>query len=278
MTVADANRAQADLWTASGPIWTALRDRFDAQSDAHGVAAIDALAPAEGEHVIDVGCGAGSTTVELAARVGPTGRVTGLDISPTMIEGARAHAAERGHDNIEFVVADAMVDSIGRNADGIFSRFGVMFFADATAAFTNMRAALRPGGRLGFVCWKDPGSNLWASMPLGIASKYVDIPFGGAPDAPGPFSFGDPDRVRTILTDAGFSDVDLSGRDQRVKVGTDPEDAANFLLGLNPMTRSLEGDPKARLQAEVEEAFSAWHTDDGVLVPSATWIVTATNP
>lgn len=149
MGVDDSNRVQADFWAAAGSMWTADRDRFDRQVDHHGRAAIDALAPARGERVIDIGCGAGSTTLAIAEAVGPEGHVHGLDISPTMIEGATAFAAGRGVTNATFTVGDAMVEPFDSDTDALFSRFGVMFFSDATAGFANMLTALRPGGRFG---------------------------------------------------------------------------------------------------------------------------------
>jgi len=152
MSVDATNQAQAEFWTNAGPLWTKLRDRFDAQASQYGLAAIDALAPSEGERVIDIGCGAGTSTIQLAERVGATGSVLGLDISPTMIEGAIHLAEANGATNVSYQVTDAMAEPFQPEADAVFSRFGVMFFSDATAGFANIRNALRPGGRLGFVC------------------------------------------------------------------------------------------------------------------------------
>ena len=188
-------------------MWAAMRDRFDAQANEHGLAAMDALAPKPGETVIDIGCGAGTTTVQLAQRVGATGHVQGLDISPTMIDGAKQYATEMHADNTTFVVADAMVENFQPIADALYSRFGTMFFSDATVAFANMLTSLRPGGRLGSVCWQSPVENPWVSLPLRIASEFVTIPFGSDATAPGPFSLGDPQRLRSVLEAAGFSDV-----------------------------------------------------------------------
>lgn len=275
------NQAQADMWTAAGPIWVELRDRFDDMADPHGRHAVDALAPAAGERVADVGCGAGSAVVELSQRVGPGGLVIGADISPTMIEGARDLATQRGCTNVDFVVADAMVEPIGRELDALFSRFGVMFFSDPAAAFDNLRRSLRPNGRMAFVCWKSAADNAWASVPIDAARRYVDIPFGPDPTAPGPFAFADVERVTGILSSAGFVGVEATGHDETIRVGDDHDDAVNFLLGLNPAVRALaesEPDRFSALRQEVLHATADWVSADGAVAPSATWVFTATNP
>lgn len=281
MGVDDSNRVQADFWAAAGSMWTADRDRFDRQVDHHGRAAIDALAPARGERVIDIGCGAGSTTLAIAEAVGPEGHVHGLDISPTMIEGATAFAAGRGVTNATFTVGDAMVEPFDSDTDALFSRFGVMFFSDATAGFANMLTALRPGGRLGFTCWQSPAVNAWASMPLAIAGEFVDIPFGGDSTAPGPFSLGDLDRLRSVVEDAGFADVAINPRVADATIGADLDDAIDFLFRLIPPVAALEADDPARasqLRTRLGQEMAAWESPDGVKAPSAVWIVTATRP
>lgn len=281
MTVHESNQTQADFWTAAGTMWTALRDRFDSQVNEHGLAAIDALAPAPGETVIDIGCGAGTTTVQIAALVGDGGHVRGLDISPTMIEGAAAHATEEGLENVTFMVGDAMAEPFSADADAVFSRFGVMFFSDATAGFANILGALRSGGRLGFVCWQSPMENPWVARPLAIAAEFVEIPFGGDPTAPGPFSLGDPERLSSVLGDAGFVDVDIKPHSAPAYLGSDTADAVDFLSKLMPPIVALEAeDPEkaAQLRARVAEEIVDWDGPDGVQAPSAAWIVTARRP
>lgn len=281
MSMHEDNRAQADFWTSAGHMWTAARDRFDQQVGDHGTAAIDALGPRPGERIVDVGCGAGSTTVELAERVGPDGTVLGLDISPSMIDGAAALAASRGVSNVSFSVADAMAERFEGDADALYSRFGTMFFSDAVAGFGNMRTALRPGGRLGFVCWQSPADNPWAATPLRIASEFVEMPFGNDPTAPGPFSLGAPDRLQQVLQDAGYSDIDIDGRTAAVPLGRDLDDAVGFIFQLMPPIAALQAeDPDAaqRFREALRNEFARWSVDDGVHVPSATWIVTAIAP
>ncbi len=278
MTDSSVNEAQAQFWTAAGSTWTEQRDNFDQQANDHGLAAVDALAPTKGEFIIDIGCGAGTSSVQLAERVGDSGRVSALDISPTMIEGAEAFAAGHGIDNITFAVADAMFDDMGPDADCVYSRFGVMFFADATAGLANMRRALRDGGRLSFVCWQSPKENPWASVPLSIASNHVEMPFGTDPTAPGPFSLGDPDRLNAVLDDAEWSDVVLTSRQADLNLGDDLDEAIAFMTNLMPPLQALaktHAEKFATFRSELSEALSTWTTSEGVICPSATWIVTA---
>lgn len=281
MAVADSNQAQADFWTAAGEMWTAYRERFDSQADEHGAAAMDALAPGRGERVIDIGCGAGSTTVRLAELVGGDGHVLGFDISPTMIDGARSHAEAHGAENVSFAVGDAMVEPFEGDADAVFSRFGVMFFSDATAGFANLATALRPGGRLGFVCWQAPSENPWASVPLTVAGQFVDIPFGGDPTAPGPFSLGDVERLGSVLGDAGFTAIDIQPRLADATMGTDVDDAVDFMSRLIPPVAALDADDPAKaveLRSRLREELTPWAGPDGVRAPSAVWVVTAERP
>lgn len=277
----ETNQAQADFWASAGEMWTALRDRFDDQAGDHGVAAIEALNPQPGERVLDVGCGAGSSTIDIARRVGSDGFVRGFDISPTMIAGARRLAETSRIDNVAFEVGDAMVAPFPPEHDGVYSRFGVMFFSDAARGFANMRNALRADGRLAFVCWQTPLKNEWASVPLSILGRYTELPFGSDPTAPGPFSLSDADRLEQVLADAGYVDLRIEGREVPVKLGADIDEAVDFLFGLMPPAGALRADDPdtaARVADELVDAFADWQGDDGVLAPSATWIVTARSP
>lgn len=276
-----SNQAQADFWTMAGTLWTALRPRFDNQANEHGLAAIDALDPRPGERVLDIGCGAGTTTVQIAERVGSDGAVVGFDISPTMIEGATAHADAAGVDNAAFAVGDAMVEEFAADHDAVYSRFGLMFFADPERAFANIASALVAGGRLGFVCWQSPAHNGWASRPLEVAGRFVEMPFGSDPTAPGPFSLSDPDRVRTLLERAGFDRISIESRASRVEVGTDMYDTVDFLFDLMPPVGALrQSDPDraAEVRAAMAHELADWDGPDGVRAPSAVWIVTARRP
>ena len=165
----------------------------------------DALAAANarpGEHVVDVGCGMGGTTADLARAVGPTGHVLGVDISEPLIDSARSHRV----DNATFVVGDATAYPFKEAAyDLVFSRFGVMFFADPVAAFRNLRRALKPTGRLVFLAWRTPQENPWGHVPLRAAAPFLPPMPRPGPEDPGQYSFGERARVERILKQAGFA-------------------------------------------------------------------------
>ena len=200
----DANTEQREYWNEqAGPTWVRNQERLDAQIQPWGELALNALAAAPGEAVLDVGCGCGATSLALAAQVGPEGRVVGLDLSGPMLARARERAAAEGRANVSFLQADAQTHAFAPEFDALFSRFGVMFFDDPPAAFANLAGALRPGGRLSFACWQGREQNGWVSIPMAALIGEVELPPPPAPDAPGPFALGDPDRLRALLEGAG---------------------------------------------------------------------------
>ena len=275
-----ANAAQVAYWNdAAGRTWADLQDRIDRQIRPLGLAAMERLAPASGEQVLDVGCGCGDTSLELARRVGPEGGVLGLDISAPMLEVARGRAEAAGARNLAFHEADAQTAALPASRDAVFSRFGVMFFADPTAAFANLRSALRPGGRLGFVCWRPLAENLWMRLPAETAAGLVPPAPPPEPGAPGPFAFADPDRVRRILAEAGFTGIDLTPHDEAIG-GLDLEGTVAMSFRVGPLGAILRERPDLAplLRERVREAVSPWLRGDAVYMPSATWLVSAQNP
>ena len=170
------NAQQATYWNeGAGPTWVELQAPLDRQLAPLGQAAMAALAPKPGERILDIGCGAGNTTLELARAVAPDGRVTGADISHTLLEVARRRGADMA--GVRFVEADVQVHSFEPGGfDAVFSRFGVMFFSDPTAAFVNIRRALKPGGRLAFVCWRTPAENPIMSLPMAASRQGARHP------------------------------------------------------------------------------------------------------
>ncbi len=275
------NADQIDYWNAdAGEMWAALQERLDRQIEPLGRLAIEALSPSLGERVIDIGCGCGQTSLELADRVGPTGRVLGVDISSPMLAVARRRAAHGGVIATRFLQTDAQIHPFEPGgADAAFSRFGVMFFGDPVAAFANIRAALAPGGRLAFVCWRAMELNDFMIVPLKAAAPHLPAPSAPPdPNAPGPFAFADSDRVLDILTRAGFSDIDILAHDQAIG-GGDIEEALETALGIGPLGRALREQPRLRTLVEdtVRSALKPYAGEDGVFLPSASWIVTARN-
>jgi SAM-dependent methyltransferase len=237
---------------------------------------------AAGERVLDVGCGCGQTTLDLAHRVGSTGFVLGIDISTVMLDRARELARTTGLGPVRFENADAQTHAfVSDSFDVVFSRFGVMFFADPEGAFANLHNALARGGRLAFVCWRSLPENPWMAVPIAAALQHVDPPPILAPDAPGPFAFADAQRVRGILTGAGFDDVTLAELDETLTVGGGGEldRTVDFLLQMGPTAAALrEASPAkvSQVQAAVREVLVPYHQDGvGVRMASASWIVSA---
>src|SRR5580765_2593349 len=187
--MAEQNAYQVADWNSqSGERWVAHQARLDAIAAAFGQAAIEAAAPAKGERVLDVGCGAGASSLALAARVGPAGQVLGVDISEPLIGLACALAPQ--DTPAQFQLADASGAELPEGAfDILFSRFGVMFFDDPTGAFAHMRRALKPGGRVAFVCWRGAAENDWVRLPMAAIKGIVPPTALSDPEAPGPFSF-----------------------------------------------------------------------------------------
>ncbi|VWC11246.1 SAM-dependent methyltransferase [Burkholderia diffusa] len=236
--------------------------------------------------MLDIGCGAGASTLALAVRVGAGGQVLGVDISEPLIDRARALAR---HDTPTlFQVADASSAELPEGAfDILFSRFGVMFFDDPTAAFTHMRRALRPGGRVAFVCWRGTDENDWMRLPVGALKGILPPSALPDPEAPGPFSFGDRERVARILTTAGFTDIAISPFDAAVPFAEGEtrdaaiDDAVKMTLEVGPLSRALAEQPddiRARASAAVRAAFAGLPGDRSVMIKGAAWIVMARNP
>jgi len=276
----------ADWKGQSGERWVTYQARLDAMMAVFGQAAIEVAAPAMGERVLDVGCGAGATSLDLAARVGAGGHVLGVDISEPLIGRARVLAP---HDTpAVFQVADASSAELPQGAfDILFSRFGVMFFDDPAAAFTHMRRALKPGARVAFVCWRGMAENDWVRLPMGAMKGILPPMTPPGREAPGPFSFGDQGRVARILTVAGFTDVAIAPFDASIPFGKGEtrdaalDDAVKMTLEVGPLSRALADQPddiRARASAAVRAAFADRPGERSVMIDGAAWIVTARNP
>jgi len=284
--VTDApNAEQIEYWNeVSGEKWVALQEVLDAQIGPFGRAAMDRVGVEAGNAVIDVGCGCGDTTLTLAERVGPRGRVTGLDLSGPMLARARARARDGGVSNVEFVQADAQTHRFERGPyDVLFSRFGVMFFADPTAAFSNLRRALAPRARLGFVCWQAIRLNPWMLVPTLAMASEVELPPPPAPGSPGPFSLDDDDRIRGILRSAGFEQIEIEPLEQQIAIagGADLEAAVDLTMKLGPVGRLMAGaeaDLRERVRDSIRGALLPYETAAGVCLDAAASVVTARNP
>ncbi|MFI9809064.1 class I SAM-dependent methyltransferase [Streptomyces sp. NPDC052301] len=276
------NTEQAQAWNGpEGAHWARHQDRWNAVNEGFDEPLLDAAGITGGHQVLDLGCGSGQTT-RRAARRARGGRVLGLDLSGPMLAEARSRTEQEGLGNASFVQGDAQVHPFEAGAfDAAISRYGVMFFADPVAAFGNVGRALRPGGRLAFVCPADAALNDWVAA---VASLRDLLPVGdfGAPGLPGMFSLAAPDRIRDILTAAGFTGIAVNQAQVYGTWGEGAADAAEFLLGTGPGRHLLEQvDTTARTRAR--RALTAHLRDhvaaDGtVRLRSTSWLVTADRP
>jgi SAM-dependent methyltransferase len=272
------NAAQIEYWNAAaGDTWARLQELLDRQIAPLGHEALRALAPVHGEHVIDIGCGCGETSLDLAVRVGATGRVVGADISKPMLSVARRRPLPPGVARPEFREVDAQAGDLGlRIFDAAYSRFGVMFFSDPVAAFANIRASMKEGGRLAFVCWRGLAENGWMREPLEAASPFLPPSAPPDPTAPGPFALADAGRLRAILADAGFESVSVDPFDTRIGAGN-LEQALKLALRVGPLGSAIREHPDLQFKVTdaVREALSRHMTANSVLMPAAVWIVDA---
>jgi SAM-dependent methyltransferase len=277
-----ANDEQRLYWNSdAGRAWTRQQERLDRQIAPHGERALAAAGPRPGERALDVGCGCGATTLELARRVGTRGFATGLDLSAPMLERARRRADELGLANVEFRQEDAQTARFGEPVDLVFSRFGVMFFADPVVAFANLGAALRPGGRLAFVCWQGVMKNPWVTVPMAAVAAHLPLPAPPPPGAPGPFAFGDAELLRGILERAGFSGIEIEGAELPMSPGGgDLEDAVELYLEIGPVASLLREHPEGAALAPkvadaIRTALAPLARGDELQLGSAAWIVRA---
>jgi SAM-dependent methyltransferase len=274
------NREQAAYWNEQGgPRWVARQLELDAELEPFGVATMSRLELRPGKRVLDIGCGSGATSLMLAERVRP-GEVVGLDISETML--ARARERGKNVENLRFECADAQTFAFSDAAyDAVFSRFGLTFFSDPSAAFVNLRRALRPGGKLGFVCWRAARENPSFTVPLQAALPFLPEP-PKPPDlnAPGPFAFADQNTIAGILARAGYGDIAITPHDGQLIYGGGPdiEGAVDLALQIGPLGRALSAPSEmtlAKVRAAVRDAFVPYHGPSGVAFSAAMWLVTA---
>ena len=275
-----ANIEQAEFWSQLTPSWLELEERTEDIAGLPGGLAMDRLGLRPGQRVVDLGCGGGRTTLELASRVGPGGEVVGVDISAGMLAAGRDRAARLGTGNVEFVHADVQVHDLGEaRFDAAYSRFGVMFFADPAAAFANVRRALRPGAALSFVCWQSVFDNEWMLIPgAAVAAVTGSLPPMPGPAEPGPFSLADPGRVRAVLDAAGFGSVVVTPHADQIVIteARIPEAAwaSTRVGGVREALRDADEQTRERALAAIGEAFRARLQDGEVRASRGVLLVT----
>jgi SAM-dependent methyltransferase len=273
----EPNAAQLEYWNGpAGDRWAATWQVIDRAEAAITRAVLERAAPGPGERVLDVGCGAGSTTLVLRERVGAGGAVTGIDISAPMLAVARARAAAT---DVTFLEADASTYAFRPEHELVFSRFGVMFFAEPERAFANLRRAAAEGGRLAFVCWRAADDNAWVTVSMRVARELqLDVEPPPPPHVPGPFAFVDRDRLHGFLERAGWREIAIERHDHAMIFGDTAEQAARAALRIGPLARSvanLGDDARGRLRDGLIEALTPLGGPDGVALPASSWLVSA---
>ncbi len=267
--------------------WKQNREVFVGALDAVTAEAFERGAPPPGGRCIDIGCGFGETTQQLAGIVGSDGFVLGTDSSPNFIEDARREAAEAGVENVEFEVSDAQTAEWEPVHDYAFSRMGTQFFAYPVPAMRAIRGALKPGGTLCKICWRRKDeSPIWAETEA-VVQRFLSRPDEYEADTcgPGPFSLGNPETLTGILEAAGFEDIDLHLSDFDYMMGADLDEAVDAFLAIGPGAEliRLNGEHGESRRPEIAQAvaerFGDWLRPDGSVVSRASvWIATAVNP
>jgi SAM-dependent methyltransferase len=262
MTCADQDTIRAEAWLE-------VTELLDFQPSPLGQCAIEALAPKKSEAIIDVGCGAGQTVLQLADRVGPKGQVIGVDIAPLLLERARVRAARLSQ--VEFIECDATELCLPKKSmDCVYSRFGVMGFADPIAAFSNLHSLMKPSGRLAFVCWRSLEENELDIMPLRAAAleERADMT---------PFRFESPQFTRSVLLAAGFQSTEICPHDRLVSSGG-LEEMLNVLLKVGAVGKIVRENPRMRelVEDRLRAALASRMVQGQVALNAAIWVVTAT--
>lgn len=280
--VDDRNADQIAYWNGpGGHHWTDRQQLQDLVLAPVSAVLIDRASVKAGEAAIDIGCGCGATTFDLAKKVGPGGHVAGIDISEPMLNRARDLAPKGAP--IEFILADATVHPFPQaSTDLLFSRFGVMFFANPAISFANMRKALRPNGRLVFACWRTPRDNPWMMLGLHQAYKHVAKLPEMKPEDPGPFAFASEERVQRILSEAGFARIEMERVDLALDIATGRglDAALESILTIGPTSRALEGQPADKVAAatqSIRDMLQDHLKGNTVPLGGSIWIVTAAN-
>jgi SAM-dependent methyltransferase len=272
-----ANVEMAKAWDEEGVGWTENADRYDASSVAIWQRFLDADLIRAKDRVLDIGCGTGRSTRDVA-RLATRGSVLGVDLSSQMLELARERSAADGLTNVQFVHADAQVHPFEPDSfDIAISSFGAMFFADRDAAFANIGRTLRPGGRIALLAWRTLGENAWlvAFREALAAGRDLPLPPLGAP---GPFGLADVESATASLTGAGFHEVVYTPIDESIFLGTDADDAYDFVRRMGVfrgLTNDLDDDTRDEAVAKLRAMLADHETSQGVLLASGVWLITA---
>ena len=252
----------------------------------HSEAVFPSLPVRSGDKVLDVGCGFGDTAIKLARVVGDEGSVVGIDCCDAFLDYARKDAKALGVENVRFERGDAEIALPKNEYDFVFARFGTMFFSNPVVAMRNMRLALKPGGRMAHIVWRQPSDNPWLSMAKEIVLQFLPPPGEGAQTCgPGPFSMANEEMVRGMMKSAGYEDIEFMRVDAQVLVGNSVSDAIDFQLALGPAGEVFReaGDLAETKRPEIEAALAEAirqeaASKEGIIMPSSSWVISARNP
>ncbi len=251
----------------------------------HSAKIFPSLEVREGDRAVDVGCGFGDTAIELAQRVGANGSVLGIDCCEAFLDIARGDAAAAGVENVEFVNADVQFYPFEGDFDFCFSRFGTQFFENPVAGLKSMRRSLKPGGTMTMIVWRGIDDNPWLGMAKEIVLRYLPEPGDdGRSCGPGPFSMAGQEMVTKQLEIAGYNGIEFVRVDAPLMVGNSPDDAADFQLSLGPAGEVFREageeaeEKRAEITAALTSELSKFETDEGIILPSSSWVISARNP
>lgn len=267
---------QEQLWNGhAGSAWVALQETLDRLFRPFETALVDAVVDQGARNILDIGCGTGATTIAIARALGDQGRATGGDLSQPMIDLARRRAAGAGV-NAQFVAGDAARIAPPTSFDMAVSRFGIMFFADPVAAFVRIRGMLAPGAQLTAFTWRARAENPFMTCAERAAAPLLPPLPAQAIDAPGQFAFADPDRVKTILTDAGWSAVALTPIDATCEMPATELDAYLTQMGrIGVVLQQLDAASRAPILSTLRQAFAPFVKGEIVRFTAACWRIDA---
>lgn len=280
------NSEEIDYWNGqAGQNWVNENRLTDIMYQPFGDRVVARAEPTSGERILDIGCGCGTTTMKLAKLIAPGGAITALDASSVMLDVARKRTVSATVP-INIVNADAETYALEPESyDLMFSQFGVMFFANPTAAFANFHRALKPGGRISFVCWRGPERNPFMMVPFNAVRNFMPELAPPDPDAPAsPLSFASREKVEKMLAEAGFVDVDLDLFETDASMGEGSlEECTRYIVAfaggtVGAVIRGAGEENTAAIISALQTGLAPYHKDNRVKLGASAWIVSARRP
>ncbi|MCB0327241.1 MAG: class I SAM-dependent methyltransferase [Bdellovibrionales bacterium] len=267
------------------PKWNRFRHILSGNGKNHSDIAFEYANIKEGQKILDVGCGYGETCLELAEKVGSSGKVIGIDCTTSFLETAKIELAESRHKNVEYILGDAQDHPFqDESFDMAFSRFGIMFFENRVAALKNIHRSLKVGGQMMLIVWRGLEDNYCWRVGKEISLKYLTQPTKvGSTCGPGPFSMADEETCRDMLKAAGFSKIDLfKQNDIDVIMGRDIDDAIEMQLQVGPSGEIIRESGEhgksmiPKIREDLKKELEKYQRGNEVWLPSSAWIILAT--